>query len=527
MKPEPLTKPQILIVDDEKENLTGFKYLFDDIYEVYTAESADEGKRILERQNIQVVISDQRMPQKTGVEFLQEVLKDHPDTVRMILTGYSDFDAVIDAINKGQIYYYFTKPWQESEMKMIINNALEALGLIRKLKQSEECFRQLSENIREVFWLVSPDWADVYYVSAAYAGIFNKSPDILYENPLHWLELVHPEDREQVQTMIDQAGGSLDEELVFPEFRILREDMSVRWISFKIFPVCDQNNAVYRYAGLMEDITENKQTIEMLIQSEKMISMGGLAAGIAHELNNPLSGIIQGTQLIEQRFSEDLKKNQDAAAEVKVDLSGMKQYMEKRSVTRILESIKESGLRASRIISDMLSISRRSDSRKGEAYVHRILDNIVNIARSDYDLKKKYDFKSIDIVKEVDESLPPIFCNETEIGQVILNLLKNAAQALNTVAGDEQPTITLRVEAINDKVRVEIEDNGPGMDESIQSRVFEPFFTTKKKEEGTGLGLSISKKIITLNHKGSISVKSKPGKGSTFTILLPFYPDKI
>ena len=522
MKPDIKERRSILIVDDEKENLTGFKYLFDDVYNVFTALSAAEGKSILQQNDIQIVISDQRMPEKTGVEFLQEVLEEYPDTVRMILTGYSDFDAVIDAINKGKIYYYFTKPWKESEMKMIIENALEAVTLTKELKESRECFRQLSENIREVFWLFSDSWKELYYVSPIVNTIFDLEEEKLYDNPLLWLDSIYPEDLEQVRSYIEKANEKLKYGIDLPEFRIIKPDQSIRWISFKIFPVLDENDRTYRFAGLLEDITEKKQTLEMLVQSEKMISMGGLAAGIAHELNNPLSGIIQGIQLIEQRLSMDLEKNQAAARELNLELSGLSAYLEKRNVDKILGNIRESGLRASRIISDMLSISRKSDSRRGEVPIDSILDNIINIARSDYDMKKKYDFKNIKIIKEIEQGLPAITCNETEIGQVILNLLRNAAQAIANSENAKTPVITVRAQSEGTHVKIEIQDNGPGMEDSVKSRVFEPFFTTKKKGEGTGLGLSISNKIITINHKGALTVDSKPGEGATFTILLPF-----
>lgn len=522
MKPERDDKAKILIVDDEKENLTGFKYLFEDDYDVYTAESAAEGKEILRQQEINVVISDQRMPKTTGVEFLQDVFKDHPNTIRMILTGYSDFDAIIDAINKGKIYYYFSKPWKESEMQMIIENALEAVSLKKELMQSKECFRQLSENVKEVFWIFSTDWKELHYISPTYQKMFGTDEKLLYQNPIGWLDAVHDEDVPQVKLYIDKMKNNLDLELVFPGFRIVRPDKTIRWLSFKTFPVKDQNGKTCRFAGLLEDKTESKQTLETLIQSEKMITMGSLAAGMAHELNNPLAGIINSAQLLKQRLSEDLEPNRVLAKECKLDLPSLQQYIKKRNINETIKNIRSSGLRASRIISDMLSFSRKSDSYRGKANIQIILDNAINLARSDYDIKKKYDFKNIEIIKNIETGLPPIFCNESEIGQVILNLIRNAAQAMVGVDSVERQMIIIRATSAGNSIKIEIEDNGPGMDEAVQKRIFEPFFTTKKKGEGTGLGLSISYKIITTHHNGSISVESNLKKGTTFRILLPF-----
>ncbi|MCF8387997.1 MAG: response regulator, partial [Bacteroidales bacterium] len=128
-------KPKILYVDDELASLTGFKSIFRNHYDVYTAKSANEGYDIMKKENISLVISDQRMPGETGVEFLQKIRLDFPDAVRMIVTGYSDIDAVIKAINKSMVYYYFSKPFEADDMKMIMDNAIERLELRRQNKE--------------------------------------------------------------------------------------------------------------------------------------------------------------------------------------------------------------------------------------------------------------------------------------------------------------------------------------------------------------------------------------------------------
>ena len=125
----------ILYLDDEEDNLTSFRAVFRRFYHVYTANNADEAMEILEKSNINLVISDQRMPGITGVQFLEKVYQSYPDTIRMILTGYSDMQAIIDAINKGRIYYYITKPWKFDTLKIILDNALESYAL--KLKNTK------------------------------------------------------------------------------------------------------------------------------------------------------------------------------------------------------------------------------------------------------------------------------------------------------------------------------------------------------------------------------------------------------
>lgn len=128
----------ILYVDDEIHNLNAFKASFRRHYNIYTAESAEIAKEILKKENIQVIITDQRMPVTTGIEFLESILEEHPDPIRILLTGYSDMSAVIDAINKGQVYLYMAKPWNELELQQNIEKALEVYSLRKANKELNE-----------------------------------------------------------------------------------------------------------------------------------------------------------------------------------------------------------------------------------------------------------------------------------------------------------------------------------------------------------------------------------------------------
>jgi polar amino acid transport system substrate-binding protein len=170
----------------------------------------------------------------------------------------------------------------------------------------------------------------------------------------------------------------------------------------------------------------------------------------------------------------------------------------------------------------MLSFSRKSETAFEPADIGKLLDKTVALAESEYDLGKKFDFRQIRIVREYTPGLPEVPCEATKIQQVVLNLLKNAAQAMrNFEAEPKEPCITLRTMREDDMVRIEVEDNGAGMPDEVRRRIFEPFFTTKGVGIGTGLGLSVSYFIITENHGGSMEVRSKPGRGTTFIIRLP------
>ncbi len=272
----------------------------------------------------------------------------------------------------------------------------------------------------------------------------------------------------------------------------------------------------------VDDITDRVRIEEMMIQSEKMASVGGLAAGMAHEINNPLGGIMVAAQNIIRRLSPDLEKNRETAKEAGTEIEAIIRYMNKRDINKMVEGILESAERASVIVTNMLNFSRRSESKMATASLVDVIEKAIELASNDYNLKKKYDFRHIEIIRDFEENLPQIPCIITEIQQVILNLLKNAAQAMADKHYDnDKPKITIRIRKEAFRIRIEIEDNGPGISEKIRKRIFEPFFTTKSAGIGTGLGLSVSYFIIHNDHKGTLSVESEAGKWTRFTIRLP------
>ena len=126
--------PGVLYIDDEINNLNSFKAAFRRDFEIYVAQSAKEGRKILDEHEIGVIVTDQRMPVMTGIEFLESILSIYPDTIRILLTGFSDMNAVMDAINRGQVYKYLVKPWQNDELRLYIQNALELYHLRRENK---------------------------------------------------------------------------------------------------------------------------------------------------------------------------------------------------------------------------------------------------------------------------------------------------------------------------------------------------------------------------------------------------------
>ncbi len=309
------------------------------------------------------------------------------------------------------------------------------------------------------------------------------------------------------------------------KFPVIRGDQT-RFFDMTIYPLLGSGleGAVIR----IDDVTEHVRLEEVMIQSEKMLSVGGLAAGMAHEINNPLAGILQNTAVIKNRLEADIPANYKAAKKAGTDMAAIKTFMQSRDIFKMLENVKDAGIRAAEIVKDMLGFARKSEGKFSPCAMDKLLDETLKLACADYNLKKHFDFKNIVIIKEYDQNLPLVFCDKSKIQQVFFNILQNGAQAMgeNKKNGQSDPSRFLfRIKQEKKSVIMEIEDNGPGMEEETAKRVFEPFFTTKPVGVGTGLGMSVSYFIITHTHKGSIKVESSPGNGTKFIITLPLKPE--
>jgi PAS domain S-box-containing protein len=281
----------------------------------------------------------------------------------------------------------------------------------------------------------------------------------------------------------------------------------------------------YRGAVIrIDDVSERVMMEDRLVQSEKITSVVGLVEGMAHEINNPLGGIIQGAQNVLRRLSPELPKNVEVAKEHGVDLVKVGFYMSDRQIPKFLEGIRSSGKRASDIISYMLQFSQVHQAPKELRNLERLLNSLLDLNVLDEEDADKFDFDKIELVKEYDPDLPDVPCITSEIEQVMRNVIRNSAQAiLEQENPPAEPKIILRTihEVEENMILIEVEDNGPGMDETVQRRIFEPFFTTKPPGEGIGLGLAVSYFLITVAHQGTMDVESELGKGAKFSIRLP------
>ncbi|MDJ0784430.1 MAG: PAS domain S-box protein [Desulfosarcinaceae bacterium] len=319
---------------------------------------------------------------------------------------------------------------------------------------------------------------------------------------------------------VDRIHAAMTENRIRRDAKLPRQiDGETHYEDLTIFPleVDGDKGAVIR----LDDVTDRVRMEDTLVQSEKMLSVGGLAAGMAHEINNPLAGMMQSVSVVKQRLTADLPANIAAAESCGTTIAAVEAYMNARGIPEMLTTIHTEGHRAATIVQNMLSFARKRDDQWSSQNMAELLDTALELASTDYDLKRKYDFRLIRIVKEYEPDLPLIPCEKQMIQQVFLNILRNGAEAMQSSASAQNARFILRVRCLADMVCVEIEDNGPGMDDATRRRVFEPFFTTKPVGVGTGLGLSVSYFIITENHNGHLRVEVPSDGGTRFVVCLP------
>jgi nitrogen fixation/metabolism regulation signal transduction histidine kinase len=368
--------------------------------------------------------------------------------------------------------------------------------------------------------LVVGEHGEVVVHNQQFVDMWNMPPEILEsKSDEHMVQFVLDslEDPREFQNRIDHLYQHRDE-TSNDEIQLADGRITERYSA----PMLGPDEQYFGRVWYFRDITERRKAQELMMQSEKMLSVGGLAAGMAHEINNPLGVILQSSQNVLRRVSSDIEANIAAAQACGTTLHALRCYMEKREILMFLEDVRESGERANEIVSNMLSFSRQPDGVQSSIDIAELLDRTLVLAETDYDLKKHHDFRQIEIAREYEANVPLVPCQSSKIQQVFLNILRNGAEAMKEV---DNPAITprfvLRVVAEAGMVCVEIEDNGPGMEGTTRRRVFEPFYTTKGPGEGTGLGMSVSYFIITEDHGGTLEVESQPGTGAKFTIRLP------
>jgi PAS domain S-box-containing protein len=365
----------------------------------------------------------------------------------------------------------------------------------QKMRESEEKFRQLAENINEVFWISDPQKNRILYVSPAYERIWGTPSQPLYDSPRTWLDAIHPEDRGRViDALPKQQLGTYD-----VEYRIIRPDKRVRWIHDQGYPIKNQAGQTYRIVGTAEDITARKLLEDQARQSQKMESVGQLAGGVAHDFNNILAVIQMQAELLQG--SEGLTVDQ----------------------AEYVEEITSTVQRAASLTRQLLLFSRREVFQPRDLDLGEAITNTLKLLRRTLG-------ENIKIALRLSPQPSYVHADPSMIDQVLLNLAVNARDAMpqggdlvietGVVDFDELSAGQSAQARVGSFVRLTVSDTGCGIPADIMPKIFDPFFTTKEVGKGTGLGLATVFGVAQ-QHQGWVNVYSEVGRGTTFRVYFP------
>lgn len=357
-----------------------------------------------------------------------------------------------------------------------------------ELQKSEYRYRSLIEHAKDVIFTIDRHGA-VLSLNSRGCVFFRKQEDAFVALPVH--ELFDAESAAVQLAVVERIfAGAASEETVTSQIMVDGEE---RWLNINYSGLLDESEAVYAVLGIGRDITERKKLEQRMSHTEKLASVGTLAAGVAHEINNPLAVILGFTEMLLDQTPQDSENHE------------------------LLKTIERQGLNAKRIVENLLGFARFTEHKEQDVDINANLESVFAVVTNNLTISK------IAIEKDFADGLPMIKGDPGELQQVFFNLIANAAAVMKGTGG----TLTVRTRLMSADRCVEIAfaDSGPGIPKACRAKIFDPFFTTKKVGEGTGLGLSISYGIIS-NHGGSITFTTKTADesavtGTTFVVSLP------
>ncbi len=406
-----------------------------------------------------------------------------------------------------------------------------------QLREKEQSYRLMLESSRVIPWEMELPSMKPTYIGPQIEQVFGL-PQQVCEQASFWEERLHPKDKERTLAYYsDHEDLNTDLEI---KYRMIKGDGEIIWIR-DLFSISEDTHGKQHMHGVMIDITEQKllenslikekaeqeslikelkNAQAQLLQSEKMASIGSLAAGVAHEINNPIGFINSNLGSLKTYVNQllgliskyssvetSLILNSDELESINAYKKDIEMEFLEEDIIPLLDESVEGLERVKNIVIDLKTFSHMDQAEWEKVDLHKGLDSTMNVAHSEIKYKAE-------ITKDYGD-LPPVECMPSQINQVFMNTLVNAAQAM-----DDFGEIRITTRLVDDMVCISIKDSGKGIEEEDMKHLFDPFFTTKAVGEGTGLGLSLSYGIIE-NHNGRIEVESQIGKGTEFHIWLP------
>jgi two-component system NtrC family sensor kinase len=350
-----------------------------------------------------------------------------------------------------------------------------------ELLGSRNTLRALFDNFPASLYIIDPQYK-LIAVNKGRAQRTSQAPQSLVGQPCYQALFERSEPCAECRVVETVQGGQTTQR---SERRWGGGEDPSEW-EISSYPILDDNEQVLQAILLEQEVTERRHLEAILAQSEKLAAVGQLAAGVAHEINNPLTAIIANAQILHRELPPD------------------------HDLQESVDLIARAGARAAQVVRNLLDFARKEDYSLGLTNLNETLERSLELVQ--HELLSR----SVRLDFEPDPELPPILASQDHMQSVWLNLMLNAIDAMDKIPGE----IRITTRRVGDEIHVSISDNGKGIPPERLSRVFEPFYTTKAPGRGTGLGLSVSHRIVK-QHGGHIRVESQMGVGSTFTVILP------
>ena len=550
------TKPlSILVVEDDTVDRTAVQRLLAGsslpLGHVVFVDYLDKAMAALADGSFDVLLLDLNLPDSHGLDTLIALERDHPDVAKVIVTGADDEALGLQAVAAGAQDYLVKGRFNVDAITRVIHYSVERKKLEEDLRHSRGKLNAMLESIRDPMIMIDKDLNVIWGNEATREVFGDERIGTEYRQVRKGRdEACGPSPCIVSQTLQDGKPHRCDVCMVDKDglrryFHCttsvaLRDKQGNPTAVMEIASDVTDRRIAEKYSEFKRLEAANHKLKELqshLIQSEKLASIGQLAAGVAHEMNTPIGFVACNFETLEKHVKKilalielyaELEREVGAAdgAGGPALVAPIREYRRTMRIDVILKNLgvlfedsREGLERVTEIIQNLRDFSRVDQSSDFARYnVNEGLAATLIVARNAI----KY---SADVVTEFGE-IPEIFCHPGQINQVFLNLVVNAAQAIESQERQERGRITIRTYAADSHVVCEIEDDGPGIAPEDRRKVFDPFFTTKPAGKGTGMGLSISYDIIVNKHKGWISVESEVGRGTVFTIKLPLQPIK-